>query len=556
MGRFWGCGLVLFFLFASMSLSGQTFSALYNFGSQPNDPFNPFYAGIIAQGRDGNLYSGANGGSIGAGDLFKISPAGTLTTLYSFYNTGDGNSPYGGLTLGTDGNFYGTSYSGGFGDPPFGTVFKMTSGGSLTVLYTFTDGADGALPIAPPIEGRDGNFYGTTCNICNGPIASGFGTIYKITSSGTFSILYTCDGTHCDGMNAPLVLGTDGNFYGTSTYGGNGDGNIFKITPAGELTVLHNFDNTHGELPIGGLVLGKEGNFYGTALDGGAFGYGVVFRITPAGKYTVLHDMNGTTDGGAPYAGLVLATDGNLYGANANLGASSSGCPNGCGTLFKVTPSGAFSVLYNFDLTTGEFPYSSLVQHTNGLIYGMTQTGGSGDVGLCSTGNCGVFYSLNIGAAPFAKLVNPAAKVGGTAEILGQGFKGTTQVTFGGTSASYKVISDTFLTATVPAGATTAPVQVTTPSGTLTSNSNFPVVPQLTNFAPPSGPVGTLVTITGMSLTQTTKVTFAGVAATTFTVDSDTQVTATVPTGATSGKIRVTTPGGVAVSTTNFTVTP
>lgn len=316
----------------------QTFSVLYNFGAQLNDPFQPYSSGVMAQGRDGNLYSGAGGGVIGIGDLFRATPRGGLTSLYNFANNGDGSYPYSGLTLGTDGIFYGTAYSGGFGNPPYGTVFRMNQNGTLQVLYVFEDGNDGALPISPPVQGLDGNFYGGTCNTCNGIAATGFGTIYKITPSGDFTALYTCDVTDCWNIEGPLVLGTDGNFYGTSTYGGTSEhGTIFKITPKGKFTVLYNFDNIHGEFPVGGLAEGRDGSFYGTTVDGGSFGYGVVFRITRTGRLTVLHNMNGQKDGSAPFAGVVLATDGNLYGANENQGASSSGCPSGCGTLFRIT---------------------------------------------------------------------------------------------------------------------------------------------------------------------------------------------------------------------------
>ena len=532
----------------------QTFSVLYNFGSQLDDPCQQFFSGIIAQGRDGNLYSGSSEcGAYGRGAAYRVTPGGSLTTEYSFSGGSDGSYPYGGLTLGTDGNFYGATYGGGFGS--YGTIFKMTPGGGLTTLYTFTDSGDGALPAAPPIQGTDGNLYGTTCPGCNNQGV--YGTIYKITHSGTFTVLYECDITHCEDFYGPLIQGTDGNFYGTSIYGGtNGAGVVLKITPAGQLTDLYSFDNTHGDYPTGPLVQGTDGNFYGTTLDGGASGYGVVFRMTPAGKLTVLHNMNGTTDGSAPYAGLVQATDGNFYGVNAYGGAASTYCPAGCGAIFKITSSGAFSVLYNFDMTTGQLPYTTLYQHTNGVLYGATQLGGTGDVDpLCSPGNCGVLYSLNIGAAPFASLLSTTGKVGKKIEILGQGFTGTTAVSFNGTAATYGVVSDTYLTATVPAGATPGPVTVTTPGGTLTSSKTFRVAPSITSFSPASGPVGTAVVITGESLTRTTSVSFGGVKAVSFTVNSDTQVTAIVPTGAVTGKIKIVTAGGTSTSGGTFTIT-
>jgi len=535
---------------ANSSASAQTFSVLYNFGSMGGDPYQPSYSGIVAQGRDGNLYTSApSGGANGLGAVFQITPTGKLKVLHSFDAT-DGTDPYGGLTLGTDGNFYGTTVDGGSYDS--GTVFKITPGGSLTSLYSFMGGSDGANPYAPPVEGTDGNFYGTAY-----AGAAGYGTVYKITPSGKFSSLYQFDITHGYGPRSPLVQGTDGNCYGTTLYGGPAeDGVIFKITPAGKLTVLYNFDDTHGRLPFSPVVQGADGNFYGTTSGGGSTESGVVFRISPAGKLTVLHTMNGTTDGAGPTAGLVQATDGNFYGANSQVGKISSGCPSGCGTTFEVTPKGKLTVLHNFDLTTGSTPYDTPFQHTNGIVYGDTNSGGTGNVSPCSAGTCGVFYSWSDSLPTFVSLLPTSGKVGKVIGILGQGFSSSSVVKFDGVKAtSVKNIGTTFLSATVPTGALTGSVTVTTGSTTLTSNKTFRVTPQLLSFKPLSGPVGTVVTITGVSLTQTSKVTFGGVKATSVIINSDTQVTGTVPTGAMTGHIAITTLGGTAVSSGIFTVT-
>lgn len=527
--------------------NAQTFSVLYNFGNVVGDPAQPVLQGVIAQGRDGALYSTSLDGFniTGEGPMFRITTAGAITEPFTFSSsTGPTES---GLTLATDGNFYGATLNGTGNN---GIVFRLTPGGTLTTLHTFS-GSDGTNPLAPPIQGTDGNLYGT---VTQGG-ASSCGTIYKLTLSGTFTLLYQFDNAHGCSPSAPMVEGTDGNFYGTTFSGGTSSlGVIFKITPAGKLTVLHDFDTSFGA-PESPLIQASDGNFYGTAPGGSKFAGGVVFRIATAGKFTVLHGLNGTTDGYSPLAGLVQATDGNFYGT-ASQGGNSTNCTSGCGTIFRVTPAGAFEVIYNFDSTTGWLPEVTLVQQTNGILYGDTEFGGTGGTEqYCTPGSCGVFYSVNIGAAPFVTFVGPSvAKVGKTVELLGQGFTGTTAVTFGSTAASFRVSSETYLTATVPAGATTAAVTVTTPGGTLTSNKTFRVTPQITSFSPPSGAVGTAVTITGVSLTQTTKVTFGGVAATTFTVNSDTQVTATVPTGAVTGKIVITTLGGTATSATNFTV--
>jgi uncharacterized repeat protein (TIGR03803 family) len=293
------------------------------------------------------------------------------------------------------------------------------------------------------------------------------------------------------------------------------------------------------------MVQGSDGNFYGTALEGGAYNGGVVFRLTPQGAITVLHnflDPNYPNDGYDPYAGLVQATDGNFYGVT-NWG----GGECDCGVIFQITPNGAYSILYSFDRTHGSYPWSTPMQHTNGKIYGLASSGG--------TSEDGVVYSLDMGLGPFVSLVSTSGKVGKTVEVLGQGFTGTTAVSFNGTAATFTVVRDTYLKATVPSGATTGAVTVTTPGGILNSNTQFRVTPKILSFSPTSGPAGTPVTITGNSLTQTTRVGFDWMKAASFTVNSDTQVTAVVPTGAMTGRIQIRTKGGLAVSHGEFTVT-
>lgn len=543
---------------AAIPAYGQ-FSVLYNFGSGSGDPSKPNYSGILAQGRDGNLYSTAPSGGGCCGAVFQITPAGKLKTIHSFTGSStDGAFPQGGVTLGADGNFYGTTYEGG--TAAAGVVFRVTPSGATTTLHSFTGGTDGAYPFAPPVEGNDGNFYGTTVNggntiKCN----SGCGTIYKITPAGALTTLHQFAITDGYGPYAPLVLGTDGNFYGTTLFGTSANaGVVFRITPAGKFTVLFNFDNTHGESPYSGLVQGNDWSFYGTTIYGGTKGGGVVFKITPAGKLTVLHNLNGTTDGARPYGGLVLGTDGNFYGATSYGATINSNCSNGCGVLFSITPTGSYSVLYKFDSVTGAQAQVTPFQLTSGVVYGDTTVGGTGNVSPCFTGNCGVFYSWkNVKLTAFVNLMPYFGKMGRVVEFLGQGFvAGKTTVSFNGTAATPTVVSGTYLTAVVPNGATTGHVTVTTSGTTLTSNKIFRVTPQISSFNPSSGKVGTVVTITGVSLKQTTTVTFGGVRATSFTVQSDTQVTATVPIGAKTGNIAITTAGGSAASSGMFTVTP
>ena len=536
--------LILMVALSATALHAQTYTDLYNLGSNPGDPANPAWIGLFAQGRDGNLYSTTTDGGMNLeGAVFQLTPSGTMTPLWNFdiNNTlNSGAYPDSGLTLGIDGNFYGTTSAGG--SVGAGTVFKITSSGKITTLHSFNGCSEGTNVYAPVVQGFDGNFYGVAsdggCEV--------FGTVYKITPSGALSVIYTFPGTSGISYPQAITLGTDGNFYGTSLGATGGYGAIFRITPQGKLTVLHTFTD-FGQSPKGMIIQATDGNFYGTTQKGGIEGVGTIYKMTPAGVFTVLHNFSeGDAMGIFPLAGLVQATDGNFYGA--------TGSNYSSGLLFQITSSGTFTVLLNLTNTSGLYPGQNpqvaLFQHTNGTLYGDTYGGGP-NLG-------GVLYSLGMNLRPFVSFVGPLfrGKVGQTIEILGQGFTGTSKVSFHGTPATFTVVSDTYLTAVVPAAATTGAVTVTTPGGTLTSNKIFRVAPAILSFSPTSGPIGTSVQITGSGFTGATAVAFGGVRATTFTVNSSTQITATVPTGAKSGQIQVATPGGTAASTTSFTVTP
>ena len=312
------------------------------------------------------------------------------------------------------------------------------------------------------------------------------------------------------------------------------------------MTVIYNFDYTHGAYLYSPVVQGNDGVLYGTTSGGGSAQAGVVFKLTTAGKLTVLHtfDANILTDGTTPFAGLVAASDGKYYGATSggnNFGSAPSG------TIFRIGSNGAYSVQNTFDSTHGALEEATPMQHTNGKIYGLTERGGAQ--------TAGVLYDLDAGLPQFVALVTIFGGTGQKVQILGNGLTGTTAVHFGAASASFTVSSDTFITATIPADATTGFVTVTTPSGTLTSSRQFHVVPTISSIAPTSGPVGTLVTINGTGLLGATRVTFGGVVSS-FTVVSSSKITATVPTGAVTGKVTVKTPGGSASSSATFTVTP
>lgn len=536
-------------MIAPIATQAQTYTPLYTYPETDLNTTGVIAPGIMSQGQDGLLYTtNESNGTTNAGTFFKMSLTGTPTTLYNFCSqTGctDGSFPYGGVTLGFDGSLHGTTHTGGASAA--GTVFKMTPAGKLTTQWSFDNLTDESVPYYPLLQGQDGNLYGVAYGEYNGQ----YGTFFKVSATGTFTNL--ADFNYTNGALPDLpVQGTDGNFYGTAQLGGsNAVGTIYKATATGAITVLHNFTGypADGSLPVGQMVQALDGNFYGVTYEGGLYNQGTVFKITSKGVYTLLHSFHYASpsfDGALPLAGLTLGNDGNLYGVTQVGGANLD-----TGTIFEITTAGVETVIHNFCTVTGcvdgFYPQTPLVQHTNGTFYGSTSGNSLGG---------GVFYSFNTGLPAFTNLLNWKNKVGKSIGFLGQGLTGTTKVSFNGVSATFKVVSDTYLTATVPSGTTAGFVTITTPSGTLKSNRKFLVIPALLSFTPSSGTVGTPVTITGTSFTGASKVAFGGVSATTFTINSDTQITATVPTGALTGKIQVTTPGGVATSATNFTVTP
>jgi uncharacterized repeat protein (TIGR03803 family) len=520
-----------------MALPAQTYTDLHDFDCTVEGCI-PFIGHLMAQGRDGNLYGTLQtGGTSNMGTVFKATPSGTMTTLHNFSGA-DGENPRGGLTLGTDGNFYGTTSLGGVNN--LGTVFKITPSGVLTTLHSF-DGSDGSGPYGGLVQGKNGSFYGTTCGF-NPPW-----TAFSITSTGKFTTL-TTGIPPCSFGN--LFLGNDGNFYGTGNDGGPyGLGAVFRMTPGGAVTILYSFDGAHGQYPNSLVVQSNDGFLYGTTRAGGAGQYGVVYKLSPSGRLTLLHEFGlDPNDGIWLDAGLVAASDGNFYGTTT-YGFDPGPTPNG--TLFEISSTGkTYSPLHLFaDITHGAFPESTPMQHTNGKIYGLTQEGSVPK-------NDGVFYCLDNGLPPFVSLLTRWGSSGQKVAILGNGFTGTTSVNFGSGSASFTVVSDTYMTANVPDDGAVGLVTVTTPTGTLTSSRPFNVIPGVKSFAPPSGPVGTQVTVTGSGFTGATKVTFGGAKAPTYTVNSGTQITATVPSGAKTGNITVTTAGGSASSKSTFTVTP
>jgi uncharacterized repeat protein (TIGR03803 family) len=349
----------------------------------------------LVVGTDGNFYGTSySGGDYGYGSVFKVTPGGILTTLASFPGGFDGSHPYGPLVQGNDGNFYGTTSGGGASG--FGTVFRMTPGGVLTTLVSFARGAPGvANPASGLVQGTDGNFYGTTYwggdPAVNG--GRGFGTVYSMSPDGAETNLVFFEGLS-NGAHpfGGLIQASDGNFYGTTYWGGsllnftNGWGTVFKMTAAGALTKLYAFDATHGGNPYEGLVEGSDGNFYGTTYWGGSSlnlgrGYGTAYKITPAGSFTMLVSFNGT-NGGHPFAGLVQGKDGNFYGTTLWGGNLSVNGGSGYGSVFAMTPAGSLTTLAVFSGDNGAYPFAGLVFGNDGNLYGTTCQGGSGGGGV------------------------------------------------------------------------------------------------------------------------------------------------------------------------------
>jgi len=336
-------------------------TGLWSF-SDVTDGAIPVSSLVPGNENDGSFYGTTwSGGNHGFGTVFKISTNGEFTCLYSFTGTNDGGRPGAALVQGQDGYLYGTTYLGGVGtnslgsiNAPgcgYGTVFRISANGVLTTLYSFTGTNDGASPRAALVQGRDGYFYGTTSG---GGRTNNLGTVFKISTNGVLSTLYSfgtiqdVNGVSLDGAapQAALVVGSDGNFYGTTS--GLGDvvaGTVFKMSTNGELTTLYSFTGNNDGASPNGLLQGSDGNFYGTSeLDGWYVwggpvspldhsNNGNVFKISPDGVFRSLYsfDTNNGTNGACPCAGLVQGSDGCFYGT------TSQGGTNGWGTVFKLT---------------------------------------------------------------------------------------------------------------------------------------------------------------------------------------------------------------------------
>jgi uncharacterized repeat protein (TIGR03803 family) len=475
----------------SFVAQAQTFNTIVTFdGSNGDEVTN-----ALIEGPDGNFYG------VSETNVFRITPGGNLYTVHKFCsqpNCTDGAIAYGSLLQTANGNLYGTTAYGGVNN--FGEVYEITAGGQFKVLYSFcsvnspTFCADGGFPWAGLAVGLDGDLYGTTSF---GGASESHGTIFKITPAGKLTTLHVfcADGNpSCpDGSTpySPLLLASNGKFYGTTFYGGSSwnFGIAFEMTPAGKLTPLHEFctptNCLDGYSPYSGLIQASDGNLYGTTYYGGtAPGQnGTIYRLSLSGNYATIYNFcsqTNCTDGINPIGGVIQGTDGNFYGTTSDGGSPFLDCPGSgfgtdCGTVFQFTQ-GALNVLHSFCAQSGScpdggVPEASLLQATDGTFYGSTSIGGGRD--CFGNGSCGTLFTVSMSLGSFVKAQIDFGKVGQVVSILGNNLTDTTNVSFNGTPAQFKVMSDTYLKAQVPPGATTGTIEVTTPSGTLKSNVPF-----------------------------------------------------------------------------------
>lgn len=383
-----GCAVMMLMMSASSGSGAQVKEKiLYSFmgGDDGADPL----AGLV-EDVHGNLYGATYYGGgrgchrQGCGTIFKLTPSGTETVLHSFKDGSDGAVPYAALILDAQHNLYGTTSVGGdidCYDKGCGTVFELSPAGSETALHSFM-GSDGSFPTSTLIADAEGDLYGTA----SGGGTTGAGTVVEIAPNGATTVLHSFTGGNDGGYpSAGLIADPSGNLYGTAYTGGaSGLGAVFEVTQKGAESVLYSFCHkancVDGEYPLGGLSADAQGNLYGTTLEGGSSGYGTVFKLTRKGKETVLYSFLASgTDGAFPYAGLIADSRGNLYGTT-HLGGTSQG--GGYGTVFKVTPEGRETVLHFFAAgSDGAYPDAPLIADSRGNLYGTTFAGGAHGLG-------------------------------------------------------------------------------------------------------------------------------------------------------------------------------
>ena len=362
---------------------------------------NPI-SGLVADGQ-GNFYGTTTTGGIGncngghgCGIVFKIGADARESLVYAFKGKKDGASPFGDLTIGPDGSIYGTTQSGG-ASCGCGTVYKIRPDGTEKTLYQFQGGADGITPEAGVTLDGDGNIYGTTQQGGSGSCQGGCGTVFKLTPTGTKTIVHDFS-SDADGElpTGGLVFDSSGNLFGTTQFGGthcgfNNCGTLFKITPGGVKSTVHDFgaDAEDGARPFGGLIIDGTGTLWGTTLEGGDHIRGTLYKVPPQGQVTIVWAFGMFPDGAYPGNGVIEDGAGNLYGTLPTDGSE------GPGMLFRYSIADQTeTIVYAFPgFPGGRSPTGTVAFDTLGNIYGTTFAGGVHRTG-CDANGCGLVYKL------------------------------------------------------------------------------------------------------------------------------------------------------------------
>jgi uncharacterized repeat protein (TIGR03803 family) len=418
-GTTYGGGSELRGVVFKLSAAGQS-TILCTF-TGPNGS-NPNFAGVIRDSAGNTYGTTANGGPANIGVVFKLDTANHETLLTTFPGTVDGSNPSSGVVSDSAGNLYGSAPLGGASG--WGTVYKLTPAGVETTLYTFSGGTDGAEPLGGVVRDSAGNLYGTTY----GGGAHGYGAVYKLDTAGIQTVLYSfTDGPDGGYPYAGVILDSVDNLYGTTVYGGaTNQGVVFKVDTAGTETTLYSFKGgLDGSNCYSGLLRDSAGNLYGTTENGGTAGVGVVFKVSTGGNESVMYAFTGGTDGAYPYSGLLRDSAGNLYGTTYG------GGTGGSGTVYKVNSMGVETVLHNFTSTDGAKPYAGVIRDSAGNFYGTASQGGTDNMGVAykldSAGNYTTLYNFTGagGSNPQAGLLRDSAgKLYGTTQSGGTGAAG------------------------------------------------------------------------------------------------------------------------------------
>jgi uncharacterized repeat protein (TIGR03803 family) len=375
--------------------SAQTFSVFYTFnftdGSAPN-------GGLILDAA-GNFYGTTQfGGKSNRGIVFKLNAKGQQTILYTFTGVSDGGIPIGRLLRDTKGSLYGITSLGGDPTCSCGTVFKLTTNGTLKVLHAFKAGKDGYQNQGQPELGLvmvGGDLYGSASfggvSGCDGSL--GCGEVFKVTQTGKETVLHRFTGQADGAFPQDLTTDQAGNIYGAAggSYMQGNAGTLFKFDTTGKMTTLYTFPGgADGISPRWHLLRNSKGVFHGVTQFGGdsahcaisSAGCGVVFTVDASAKERVLHTFKQASGGAEPSGGLLDFAD-NFYGVTVYGGTVNSTCTFGCGVVYRVNNSGKYSVLYRFTGgADGGLPSGSLTKDAAGNLYGVTDTGGNGNNGV------------------------------------------------------------------------------------------------------------------------------------------------------------------------------